>query len=117
MVVALAKGSVAYRSTTHWRELRKRVINRDGWKCTQCGNGCYGKKRKSSTPHVDHIDPRPVTASIATASDVMKNLQLLCHTCHNRKTRSEDINDKHPTGADGFPVGSAWGDAGPGGQS
>jgi len=101
-------GSQLYYASTHWQDMRLRVLQRDSWKCLKCGQLVLGKKRNGHSPYVDHIKPRPVTVGTKSDKDVMENLQTLCSGCHNRKTAFEDNNEKKPTGPDGFPVGGEW---------
>ena len=56
-----------------WQQRRERILSRDKW-CRSC-------KRKRSA-HVDHI-----VAKKHGGSDDDSNLQGLCRSCHNLKTR------------------------------
>jgi len=60
-------------STTSWRLLRERVLQRDGYCCQRCGQS-EGKM------HVDHIIPKRLNGS-----DYMENLQTLCQFCNLSK--------------------------------
>jgi len=102
-------GSQLYYASSHWQNLRLKVIQRDGWKCTKCGAGLYGKKRGSSSPFVDHIKPRDKASGYPTDLDVADNLASMCGQCHTRKTFWEDTNreEKKTTGEDGYPVESS----------
>lgn len=66
---------------SHWNNLRKRVFQRDGYKCVKCGF--------SKNLTVDHITPRH-----AGGLDELSNLRTLCVLCHeevhNRKIFGED---------------------------
>src|SRR5262249_45709269 len=61
--------------------IRNAVIKRDGGRCKKCG--------KPGT-QIDHIDGN---------SNEMKNLQLLCHSCHNEKTKAAFV----PITLESFP--------------
>ena len=61
-----------------WKALRAAVLERDDWRCVQCG--------ELRRLEVDHI--MPVKTHPELAWD-MGNLQILCGRCHSRKTRIE----------------------------
>ena len=64
--------------TANWRRLRLRVLDRDGWRCRNCGR--HGRLE------VDHIIPLEQGGSMFD----MDNLQALCRDpCHFAKTRGE----------------------------
>ncbi|MGH9732373.1 MAG: HNH endonuclease [Candidatus Acidiferrales bacterium] len=56
-------------------ELRKQILQRDGWRCQQCG--C------SANLHVHHIRSRS-----KLGDDVPENLITLCADCHQATHRS-----------------------------
>ncbi len=58
-------------STSKWRKIRQRIINRDRGLCQQCGN---------EGDSVDHIIPRS-----QGGTDDDWNLQLLCRPCNSSK--------------------------------
>jgi len=59
-------------STRSWRELRQRVLARDGWTCAYCGR---------EANQVDHITPKS-----AGGSDDMDNLTAACSACNLAKS-------------------------------
>ena len=61
-----------------WRILRRRILDRDGWRCVQCG--------KAGRLEVDHIKP------IRDGGDWWDpaNLQLLCRPDHFSKSAGEN---------------------------
>lgn len=64
--------------TRRWQALRQEILERDGWKCR-----CCGERRRLE---VDHIEP--VRDAPGKSFDPA-NLQVLCASCHTRKTRIE----------------------------
>ena len=60
-----------------WRVVRKRILDRDGWRCVLCGK--YGNE-------CDHV------LSIERGGAVWDetNLQTLCQACHIAKTAREN---------------------------
>jgi 5-methylcytosine-specific restriction protein A len=65
-------------STRRWQSVRHAVLERDGWKCVQCG-----ERRRLE---VDHI--KPVRSNPELSFDP-GNCQSLCGPCHTKKTRIE----------------------------
>lgn len=61
-----------------WAQLRRRVLDRDGWRCSKCD-------RRGRALEVDHLKP---IAEGGRRWDI-DNLQVLCKGCHIRKTRAE----------------------------
>jgi 5-methylcytosine-specific restriction endonuclease McrA len=69
-----ARGLTGQRGSTHrWRKIRRRVLERDGFRCVEC-DAPYPLE-------VDHIDGDPT-------NDKLTNLQTLCTDCHRRKHAS-----------------------------
>jgi 5-methylcytosine-specific restriction endonuclease McrA len=58
-------------STSQWRKIRQRILNRDGHTCQACG---------MDGNSVDHIVPRS-----AGGTDEDWNLQTLCTSCNSAK--------------------------------
>jgi 5-methylcytosine-specific restriction endonuclease McrA len=58
-------------STSQWRKIRQRILQRDGHTCQQCG---------MEGNSVDHIVPRQ-----AGGTDHEWNLQTLCVSCNSSK--------------------------------
>ena len=61
-----------------WRTLRMAVLERDGYRCRECG--------ATGRLEVDHVKPVRTHPKLAYAPE---NLQALCPACHTRKTRIE----------------------------
>ena len=63
-----------------WSIVRRRVFERDGWRCVECGKG--------GRLECDHISP----LQREPGQDVFDpyGLQALCRTCHIEKTRREN---------------------------
>jgi 5-methylcytosine-specific restriction endonuclease McrA len=51
--------------------IRKRVLERDGWRCQECGS--------TQNLHVHHMKPRS-----QLGGDTMDNLITLCADCHGK---------------------------------
>lgn len=83
-------------ATRRWQVLRMAVIERDGYRCKECG--ARGRLE------VDHV--KPVRTHPALAFDPA-NLQALCPSCHTRKTRLECGHPPPLT----TPARDAWQDA------
>ncbi len=64
--------------TRRWAVLRQQALDRDGWQCVQCG-----ERRRLE---VDHIKPVRTHPELSYS---LRNLQVLCGSCHARKTRIE----------------------------
>ena len=72
-----------------WRALRRRILNRDGWRCRECG--------KAGRLEVDHVKP------VQDGGDWWDpaNLQTLCRSpCHFAKTRRENAKPDPPDQAE-----------------
>ena len=76
-------GAVERLDRRRWNRTRRRVFDRDGYRCRSCG--------KAGRLECDHVTP------IQHGGDPwdMANLQTLCAPCHIRKTRAEWEAD-HP---------------------
>lgn len=57
----------------NWTQIRKRVIERAGFRCEKCG-------RQSAYFHIDHITPRS-----KGGSNDLSNLRCLCPMCHAKR--------------------------------
>ena len=57
-----------------WMAIRHRALDRDGWRCVQCG--------RPGALEVDHING-------LDAGNGLDNLQSLCRRCHVAKTNRE----------------------------
>jgi 5-methylcytosine-specific restriction endonuclease McrA len=62
--------------TQGWQRLRRRVLERDGYRCRECGR---------MADQVDHIVP----VRLGGAQFDMDNCQSLCASCHSKKTARE----------------------------
>lgn len=83
-----------------WKDIRLQRIRKDGWRCTQCGCRCRGRKFGEPRPHVDHIRTRREHPELALD---INNLRTLCEHHHNQRTRLDQIGRPY-IGPDGYPV-------------
>lgn len=58
-------------------ELRIKVLNRDGWKCSICGIGVRGRSHNETMPFIGHSVPRE-----SGGKDELGNLRTLCGKCY-----------------------------------
>jgi len=65
--------------STHWRLMRRKVLERDGYKCQDCGK-CL-KDKPSWFTEVHHVVPR-----CKGGTDHPSNLKTLCVVCHRNYT-------------------------------
>lgn len=73
-----AMHSQRVRQDPRWPALRLQVLRRDGWRCVRCG-----RRNRLEVDHVTPVRDAPERAFEPA------NLQVLCRTCHSRKTRLE----------------------------
>jgi len=64
-----------------WERLRRVVIQRDSGLCQEC----LKHEDLTQGSDVDHITPKS-----QGGTDALDNLQLLCKSCHKRKTTDEN---------------------------
>jgi 5-methylcytosine-specific restriction protein A len=65
-------------SSAAWRELRRKALKRDGYRCTLC----RADVRKLGASRVDHVKSRRTRPDLAL---VLANLRTLCVTCDNQQ--------------------------------
>lgn len=58
-----------------WSEIRKSILDRDKWRCVECGSNIRGRNA-----HVHHKLPKAIGGS-----DDSENLISLCSSCHSLK--------------------------------
>ena len=76
--------------TAGWKRLRRRVLDRDGWRCRKCG--------RAGRMEVDHVVPVK-----AGGTDDLDNLRAICRDCHiarhkRKRTEVEKEWDAHLAG-------------------
>ena len=72
-------------ASKRWKVLRWEVLRSNGFRCGGCGSNRHLE--------VDHVVP--LAKAPERAYDV-ENLQVLCKTCHGRKTRYENNGPQDP---------------------
>ncbi|MCU7557266.1 HNH endonuclease [Macrococcus capreoli] len=77
------KEYISFYKSAKWRNKRKKIIKRDNHLCQYC----FKEGLIVAGNVVDHIIPSKVEWSKRLDDD---NLQLLCHQCHNKKTRQDE---------------------------
>lgn len=92
-------------SSPEWRDLRRRALKRDHYRCVLCGAGL----RKPGSSRVDHIESRRRRPDLAL---VLINLRSLCATCDNRQSREklEHRNGPRFERVDADGMTAAWRD-------
>ena len=73
----MSRNHVSRLHVRRWGRVRRAVLDRDNWRCRQCG--------RAGRLEVDHIDPDPHRDPFDAS-----NLQALCRACHISKTRIEN---------------------------
>jgi 5-methylcytosine-specific restriction protein A len=87
MQFAALKGKTAARGYDgEWQALRLRVLRLEPF----C-RFCLAAGRHTAAEHVDHV--KPLSAGGTNAID---NLRPLCATCHNRRTRADQVGRRTP---------------------
>jgi len=66
-----------YLQSKYWKECRRRVLQRDGFKCVKC--------KAVSNLHIDHVRYGDM------GFENLKDLQTLCVHCHAEKTKLVDL--------------------------
>lgn len=65
-----------------WRHMRDAVMHRDNYLCQVClADGIY-----TTASEVDHIKPKS-----DGGTDEIDNLQAICKSCHQEKTKAEAV--------------------------
>ena len=72
-----------------WAVVRRRVLDRDGWRCRKCG--------RAGRLEADHVIP----LHRGGAAYDLDNLQALCRLCHFAKTGREN-RPPDPPGAEAW---------------
>jgi len=75
--MSIRKWYKIYVKTKYWKELRKRVLLRDGFACVQC--------KSQASLHVDHM------TYVNLGKEELSELQTLCFMCHRAKTKKYDL--------------------------
>ena len=63
-----------------WAAVRRRVFERDGWRCVECG-----KVGRLGCDHISPMERKPGQDPYD-----INGLQTLCRSCHIEKTRREN---------------------------
>lgn len=67
-----------------WRELRRKVYERDKWTCQKCGVHCTNKRQAKNSPTA-RIQAHHIVARRDGGLDEMDNLVTLCMSCHMKR--------------------------------
>jgi 5-methylcytosine-specific restriction endonuclease McrA len=81
-------GQQGFYGSREWRELRYKVLARQGARCQCCG----ASRDEGRLMHVDHIKPRHRFPELELT---LENLQVLCDECNIGKS-SKDTTDWRP---------------------
>lgn len=71
-------------SKQSWWDIRAKVLQRDGGRCTAMLETPKGRAR---CPHTESLDVHHVKELSGGGRTVMSNLITLCRTCHQRRHR------------------------------
>ena len=77
-----------------WADTRRRVFDRDGWRCKSCG--------RAGRLECDHVTP--LWQDQDQDPFALEGLQALCRGCHVEKTRQEAAAERERTA----PAAAAW---------
>lgn len=83
-----------------WKELRKRVLCRDGHKCRKCG------RSRSQLKEGEYFEIHHIIEISKGGSDDMSNLKTLCSTCHAKHHRHMKGRNHDKTSSGGSRRGS-----------
>lgn len=78
LAALICKSTDGFLWSPEWRALRKKVLDRYGYRCMCCGS----EPKDLRKINVDHIKPRKYFPELALVED---NLQVLCGECNKRK--------------------------------
>ena len=74
-------------NNSRWERVRRKVLDRDGWRCRECG--------AAGQLEVDHVTPLDRGGAVYDTA----NLQSLCPTHHIAKTARENRREPESTAA------------------
>lgn len=77
-------------NTQRWRDLRRMVLVRDGYKCRQTGALCTGRGNDAFAPVVDHIRPHRGDEALFWDPD---NLQTVTKRWHDTVKQAQERAD------------------------
>jgi 5-methylcytosine-specific restriction protein A len=89
-----------------WEKVRALVYKRDSGLC----QACLREDRVTAGKEVDHIVPKAEAARRGWTQeqiDAESNLELKCHSCHEKKTAKDNGRAYRPKvrfGPDGWPI-------------
>lgn len=72
--------------------LKIAVLHKCSWKCTHCGDSTLNHSSSlpwSGVPREDRLEVDHIIPLRFGGLDDISNMQILCHTCHCRKTAKE----------------------------
>ena len=64
----------------NWPEIRRWVLQRDGYQCTNVVQDAYGNWHRC--PNTEHLEISHIIAKSTGGQDTVDNLRTLCRRCH-----------------------------------
>jgi len=75
---------------SNWHEIRKWVLQRDGYQCTNMWQDAYGNWHRC--PNRDHLHMDHIIPKSKGGSDTVDNLRMLCERCHSMRPEENHLH-------------------------